>query len=165
MHTCLSQLFYNNPCCSFKPGLARSLGNLYSLDHFIDNEDDDTSAPSYPSSPPAPFSPSSLPISSPRPPRFGFGYPVQGFQQEVNNNLNNPPAPALRPVMRGTFRPNPRGPVPGVLTGRHLSRSIPVSGLLDFFFKLSFFPSFPHSRHVSLPLDPDVYFFLIIPSS
>ncbi|XP_053484344.1 cell division cycle 14Aa isoform X4 [Ictalurus furcatus] len=109
---------------SFKPGLVRSLGNLYSLDDFID-EDRDVSTPSYPSSPPpALFSPSSLLPSGPPPPRFGFGYPVR---QEVNNNLNNPPAPALRPAMRGGFRPNPRVPVTGVLTGRHLSRSVPVT--------------------------------------
>lgn len=125
--------FINDPCCSFTPGLARSLGNLYSMDHFVDDdEDDDTSAPSYPSLPP------SLLPSSPPPPRFGFGYPVPSFQQEVNNNLNNSPAPAHRPAMRGNFRPsNPRGPVPGVLTGRHLSRSIPVSGLSDFYKTLS----------------------------
>lgn len=127
----------NNPSRSFKPGLVRSLGNLYSLDDFID-EDRNASTPSYPSSPPpALFSASSLLPSGPPPPRFGFGYPVR---QEVNNNLNNPPAPALRPAMRGGFRPNPRVPVPGVLTGRHLSRSVPVSGFSDF-----------SSKHVSFP--------------
>lgn len=139
----------NNPSRSFKPGLVRSLGNLYSLDDFID-EDRNASTPSYPSSPPpALFSPSSLLPSGPPPPRFGFGYPVR---QEVNNNLNNPPAPALRPAMRGGFRPNPRVPVPGVLTGRHLSRSVPVSGFSDF-----------SSKHVSFPflcLDPDLFWFV-----
>ncbi|XP_058249918.1 cell division cycle 14Aa isoform X1 [Hemibagrus wyckioides] len=105
---------------SFKPGLARSLGNLYSLDDFVDAEDDDTSAPSYPALPP------SLLPSGPPPPRFGFGYPIPSFQQEVNNNLNSPPAPARRPARRGNFRPlNPRVPVSGVFAGRHLSRSIP----------------------------------------
>ncbi|XP_060777521.1 cell division cycle 14Aa isoform X1 [Neoarius graeffei] len=108
---------------SFKPSLARSLGNLYSLDDFVD--EDDMSTPSYPSPPPASFSPSSLLPSGPPPPRFGFGYPIPSFQQEVNSNLSNPPAHALRPVMRGAFRPNPRVPVPGALASRHLSRSIP----------------------------------------
>ncbi|KAM9500924.1 cell division cycle 14Aa isoform 1-T1 [Clarias gariepinus] len=98
---------------SFKPGLAHSLGNLYSLDDFPD----DDAAHSYPSPSPAPFSPSSLRPSGPPPPHFGFGYPVPSFQQEDNNNL--------RPIMRGNFRPNPRGPAPGALAGRHLSRSIP----------------------------------------
>ncbi|XP_046707127.1 cell division cycle 14Aa isoform X2 [Silurus meridionalis] len=110
---------------SLKPGLARSLGNLYSMDDYVDEEDDDRCAPSYPSPPPAPFPPSSLLPTGPPPPRFGFAYPVPSFQQEVNNNLNNPPASTHRPGMRGAFRSNPRGPVPGVLMGRHLSRSIP----------------------------------------
>lgn len=96
------------------------------------DEDSDLSTPSYPSPPPAPFSPSLHHPSSPPPPRFGYGYP--SFQQEVNNNLNNPPALVLRPGMRGNFRPNSRAPGPGALTGRHLSRSIPVSGFSDFFF-------------------------------
>lgn len=129
---------YNDPCCSFKPGLARSLGNLYSLDDFVDTEDDDTPAPSYPALP------HSLLPSGPPPPRFGFGYPVPSFQQEVNNNLNSPPAPAHRPARRGNFRPSiPRVPVSGVFTGRHFSRSIPVSGL--------FFLCFPHVLTSTFP--------------
>lgn len=143
----------NHPSCSFKPSLARSLGNLYSLDDFVD--EGDMSTPSYPSPPPASFSPSSLLPSGPPPPRFGFGYPIPSFQQEVNSNLSNPPAHALRPVMRGAFRPNPRVPVPGALASRHLSRSIPVSRFSDFFFfgqirfSLTFFSS-------SLTLKPEI---------
>ncbi|TSS97521.1 Dual specificity protein phosphatase CDC14AB [Bagarius yarrelli] len=105
---------------NFKPGLARSLGNLYGLDHFVDDVGNlEVSSPTYP------FLPPSLPATGPPPPRFGFGYPVPGFQHEVNNNLNNSPAPARRPATRGNFRPNPRVPVRSMLTGRHLSRSIP----------------------------------------
>lgn len=123
--------------------MARSLGNLYSPDDFMD-EDSDLSVPSFPSPPAAAFSPSLHLPSSPPPPRFGYGYP--GFQQEVNNNLNNPLV--LRPGMRGTFRPNLRASGPDALTGRHLSRSIPVSGFSDFFSKLLFLWHFlrPNTR-------------------
>ncbi|XP_017538560.1 cell division cycle 14Aa isoform X1 [Pygocentrus nattereri] len=117
---------------SFKPRLARSLGNLYGPDDFQE-EDESESSSNFPPSAPAP-----LPLSSaPPPPRFGFGYPLAdprlpppgpNFHPEVNNNLNNPPGPGtVRPMKRAAFSPN-RGPVrsgPRGLTGRPLSRSIP----------------------------------------
>ncbi|XP_062848999.1 cell division cycle 14Aa isoform X2 [Trichomycterus rosablanca] len=110
---------------SFKPRLARSLGNLYSPDSFRD-EDSGVSSASYSTRSPLFVPPSVLSTPHP-PPAASFGYPALSFQQEPEN-INDPPAPPLRPAKRGTFRPNPRVPVrPGLgrLTGRHLSRSIP----------------------------------------
>uniref|UniRef100_W5LJ29 Cell division cycle 14A n=1 Tax=Astyanax mexicanus TaxID=7994 RepID=W5LJ29_ASTMX len=114
---------------SFKPRLARSLGNLYGPDDFQDEEEESESSSSFTPSPSSP--------ESPPPPRFGFGYPLAdprlpspapNFNPEVNNNLNSPPGPrTVRPMKRAAFGPK-RGPVRSGLrglTGRPFSRSIP----------------------------------------
>lgn len=121
--------------CSLNPRLARSLGNLYGVDNMAESADDDTPTPS--SSPScAPPAASQIPLSPSL--GLGFGYspsdprlpPSPSYHQEPSNKPSDRPVrprgPAFSMGPRGPAGPR-RAPVRSGLTGRYLSRSIPVS--------------------------------------
>lgn len=121
--------------CSLNPRLARSLGNLYGVDNMAENADDDAPTPS--------SSPSCAPLAASQISHspslgLGFGYspsdprlpPTQSYHQEASNKPSDRPVrprgPAFSMGPRGPAGPR-RSPVRSGLTGRYLSRSIPVS--------------------------------------
>ena len=127
--------------CSLNPRLAQSLGNLYGVDTMDEGADDMSSSPtpsasSSPSCAPSTTAASSTSLNPSM--GLGFGYspsdpripPSPHYHQEACNKHGDrhvrPRGPAFAMGPRGPAGPR-RAPVHSGLTGRYLSRSIPVS--------------------------------------